>query len=329
MPVHWYNILGGFYMKIYYPEGYNIDTESNRYYFKNLQTICDAFQSKRQLEARAIVCDSAHNLIIDLGCMKGIIPREEAAMGIIEGTTKDIAIISKVNKPVSFKITNIISPSSGEPYAILSRRVLQEECLENYISLLQPGDIIDAKVTHMEPFGCFVDIGCGIPSLLPIDSISISRISHPSDRFSIGDNIKAIVKSIDQCGRICLSHKELLGTWEENAALFEAGETVAGIVRSVENYGIFVELAPNLAGLAEPKENVYPGQHASVYIKNLIPDKMKVKLIIVDAFDARYKVMKPNYFVKDLHIDHWQYSPSDSPKVVETYFEAQDIAFTR
>lgn len=56
-------------------------------------------------------------------------------------------------------------------------------------------------------------------------------------------------------------------------------------MRSVEHYGVFVELAPNLAGLAEPKDGVKVGQQASVYIKNLIPEKMKIKLIIIDSFD--------------------------------------------
>lgn len=55
--------------------------------------------------------------------------------------------------------------------------------------------------------------------------------------------------------------------------MFSTGETVGGIVRSIEPYGIFIELAPNLAGLAEPRENVRVGQAASVYIKALIPEK--------------------------------------------------------
>jgi transcriptional accessory protein Tex/SPT6 len=66
--------------------------------------------------------------------------------------------------------------------------------MQNYISKLIPGDIIPAKVTHLEQFGAFVDIGCGIPSLIPIDAISISRISHPVDRFVPNQDIKVIIK---------------------------------------------------------------------------------------------------------------------------------------
>lgn len=99
------------------------------------------------------------------------------------------------------------------------------------------------RVTRLETFGAFCDIGCGLPALMPIASISVSRISHPSDRFCPGDDIFGVVSSLEN-GRICLSQRELLGTWEENAALFTQGETVAGVVRSVEEYGVFVELTP-------------------------------------------------------------------------------------
>ena len=198
---------------------------------------------------------------------------------------------------------------------------MQEECLEKFVKNLSAGDVLDCRVTHLEQFGAFLDIGCGIVSLMPIDMISVSRISHPSDRFRVGDYIKAVVASIDPDSlRVTLSHKELLGTWEENAQHFRAGETVAGIIRSVEPYGVFVELTPNLAGLAEPRDDVFPGQHASVYIKSLIPEKMKVKLIIVDAFDADYSSTPSNYFTDESHIDRFCYSPDCCDKVIETVF---------
>lgn len=94
-----------------------------------------------------------------------------------------------------------------------------------------------------------------------------------------------MVRGRDDKGRITLTHRELLGTWEENAAVFHVGDTVPGIVRSVEDYGIFIELTPNLAGLTEPRPGVRPGQHAAVTVKSLNPARMKVKLILVDSFD--------------------------------------------
>lgn len=307
-------------MKLFKPEGQIISTEENRRYLSSAFTLRDAFYSEAFLEGRVTRCDSEHNLHVDLGCMKGIIPRNEGALGIEEGTVRDIALISRVNKPVVFVVTGFRSDSDGNSVAILSRRRVQQECTRNYIAKLKAGDVIPATVTHIEGFGVFCDIGSGISALMPIDSISVSRIPHPAARFTAGQNIFAVVKSIDENGRITLSHKELLGTWEENANRFAVGETVPGIVRSVEKYGIFVELSPNLAGLAEFSEGIEPGSHAGVYIKSIIPSKMKIKLIIVDSFEADYPAEPPEYFIKDGHLDSWVYSPFESDKLIETVF---------
>lgn len=306
-------------MEKFRPEGCLYSTPENQKYISREENLCEAIKNGYLLEARAIVCDSNHNLIVDLPCMKGIIPREEGAIGIADGSTRDIALISRVNKPVRFIALRIETDMYGQKVAILSRRIAQEQCHSQYINSLMAGDIIEARVTHLEQFGCFVDIGCGISSLIPIDAISVSRISHPADRFAVGDMIKAVVKSnID--GRICLTHKELLGTWEENAAQFEVGETVSGIVRSVEDYGVFVELAPNLAGLAELRHDIRTGESVSVYIKSLIPEKMKIKLIIVDVCEKYQNTSKLKYYMNDEHIDEWRYTPEGSAKVIETVF---------
>jgi len=308
-------------MTKYLPEGYLLGTIENKLYQKSISALEESYRQGRILESIAIVCDSNHNLWVDLNGIRGKILREEGAVGIEDGSTRDIALISRVNKPVCFVITGFETDETGKSVAVLSRRAVQQQCMENHIATLKPGDIIPARVTHLESFGCFVDIGCGISSLLPIDAISVSRISHPKERFKNGQDLRVVVKSIDEYGRICLTHKELLGTWEENAALFMPGETVAGIIRSVESYGVFVELSPNLAGLAEARDDVYPGQHASVYIKSLIPEKMKVKLIIVDAFDSEIQYKQPQYFYKSNHISVFTYSPPCSEKLIETVFE--------
>lgn len=304
----------------FYPEGQIINTQENVNVLMSQSSVLEACRSEKVLEGVAQVCDNEHNLIIDLGCMKGIIPREEGAIGIKEGTVRDIAVISRVNHPVCFIVKEIKKDEKGENIAILSRRAAQEACYKSYISKLRPGDVINAKITHMETFGAFADIGCGITSFLPIDTISIARISHPSDRFKSGMQIRVVIKSVEN-NRINLTHKELLGTWQENAELFSIGETVAGIIRSVEDYGVFVELTPNLAGLAEVKDGIHQGQQASVYIKNIIPDKMKIKLVIIDAFDGERIIKSPAYFFKGDHMDKFIYSPQESNKLIKTDFE--------
>ena len=93
-----------------------------------------------------------------------------------------------------------------------------------------------------------------------------------------------MIKSIDKkFDRIELTYKELLGTWEDNIQDYQEGQTVKGIARDVEKSknGIFIELKPNLVGLAEYKENIEYGNQVDVFIKKIIPDKKKIKLIIV------------------------------------------------
>ena len=305
-------------MNKYYPEGKLISQISNSQAVHSIQSLYDAKEKGMILEAKAVMCDTDHNLLVNLPCCKGIIPRFEGAVGIDDGTTRDIALLSKVNKPVCFKVLSI-EDNGGEKTAILSRREAQIEAYENYIANLQPGDIIPAKVTHLEQFGCFVDICCGIASLIPIDAISVSRMSHPKDRFYNGQDLNAIVKSIDG-DRIFLSHKELLGTWEQNASLFKPGQTVGGTVRSIESYGIFIELRPNLAGLAENREDVFVGQKTSVYIKSIIPEKMKVKLIIVDVFDDEETDRSFEYYIKSGNMTHWEYSTAESERKIISVF---------
>ena len=308
-------------MQKYVPEGCLYETPENISYLRDLRGLFRAWETGATLEARAVICDSAHNLYVDLNGVRGFIPREDAALGIRDGSVRDVAILSRVNKPVCFRIVNLVKSSEGNYEAILSRRLAQEDCLRTFVKRLCPGDIIDARVTHLDSFGAFVDIGCGIPALIPIDAISVSRISHPADRFVPGQSIKAIVRDVDMLSRrITLSHKELLGTWEENAAAFSPGDTVAGIVRSIESYGIFVELTPNLAGLAELKEGVCVGQQASVYIKNILPEKMKVKLIIVESFDTAFSPPPMRYFIQSGTQKTWVYSPEVCRKVIESVF---------
>lgn len=311
----------------YLPEGRLIYTSENLSYLSSLAGLERAMREGRIVESTALMCDEELNIHVDLYGIHGIIPREECLLLGKNEPMKDIAIISRVGKPVCFKIL-AIENTSGTPRAILSRKAAQIECRNYYLSSLRPGDIIPATVTHLDTFGAFVDIACGMISLLSIDCISVSRISHPADRLYSGMNLSVAVKTNDsETGRIYVTLKELLGTWEENASEFSAGQTVSGIVRSIETYGVFVELAPNLAGLAERREDNHVfrdlsvGSGVSVYIKSIIPERMKIKLVIIDLTPTPQSSIE--YFIDTgsvERLDSWRYSPSLCPRIIETVF---------
>lgn len=312
------------------PEGALLNTPENQEYLSSLQGLERAMNTGTIVEAIATLCDSRLRLHVDLHCATGIIEPEEAVFCRAGEERKDIAIITRVGKPVAFRILSIEN-KNGEKIAHLSRRSAQLACMEHCLATLRAGDIIPSKVTHLEPFGAFLDIGCGISSLLAVDCISVSRISHPKDRLQCGEMLDVVVKSIDrESGRIYVSLRELLGTWEENAARFEVGQTVAGIIRSVESYGVFIELAPNLAGLAELRDGNPEdlqkkiGKSVAVYIKSIVPERMKIKLVLIDSCVSDQKPKQLTYFIDPKSVSHlssWRYSPKSSAKVIETVFE--------
>ncbi|MBQ9802432.1 MAG: 30S ribosomal protein S1 [Clostridia bacterium] len=313
----------------YKPEGMLEKTKENKSALGDPQALHEAWRTGQILEAPVLLCDNRMRLHVDLGCMHGIIEHDEALYCRRGETVKDIAIITRVGKTVAFKIIGF-GEENGERIALLSRREVQRDCVREFLSTLLPGDIIPARVTHLENYGAFVDIGCGVSSLLSIDCISVSRIAHPRDRLTCGMFLYVAIKSIDkELGRIFVTLKELLGTWEENVARFEAGETVVGRVRSIESYGIFVELTPNLAGLAELRGSgntpvrCAVGDTAAVFIKSMIPERMKIKLIIIDAYPANDPPEPLRYYIdteKVKHIDYWEYSPAASTRLIETIF---------
>ena len=170
------------------------------------------------------------------------------------------------------KVNNL----SKEDINLFKEKVWNENDVKN-------GEVLSGTVTGIKPYGAFVRLDNGMEGLIHIEDISVARIKSPAERLQIGQNINVMVKYIDRDQkRLTLSYKEMLGTWEENVKNFKIGSKVIGKVRETEKSknGIFIELTPNLVGMAEYKEGIEYGQDVEVYIKNIIPEKKKVKLII-------------------------------------------------
>lgn len=292
----------------YLPEGMNPHPRSNPLSLHELLS----FQEKETLLEMYIErCDSSHNLHGTLFGYPALIPRAEAISPFVSGSGKEISVLSLVGKNVCCIITEITTDRTGKPCFIMSRKRIQERALNYMIHTFREGDLLTAVITSMCPMGAFADIGCGIIALLPIRQISVSRIQHPRERFSLHQKIPVILDQIDPCTRrFLLSHKELLGTWSENIQYFHAGETVTGIVRGIKPYGIFIELAPNLTGLAEADDRYQEGERVSVLIKAILPEKHKMKLHIISSLPPAEKKEAPRYFIPVKGGRSWVYRDS-------------------
>lgn len=295
------------------PEGRYFETEENRQLCGSKEGLERARQEQIILEGMAIRCEEGIGITVELGEFIGFIPWYQGALGLEQGLVREIAVISRIGRPVSVIITDILE--EDEQIKVILSRSLAQEYAKNHIFSLQDGRILPATVTRLETFGAFVDIGCGVASLLSIDRISISRITHPSQRFVVGQEIFVAILEHDWAAdRVRVSHRELLGTWEENANHFAVGMTLPGVVRSIKSYGVFVELTPNFSGLAEPMEGLTEGQRVSVYIKGIIISRMKCKLLIIGTLPVlnQYRL---EYFLPDTGgFQVWNYAPEGCHK---------------
>ena len=259
------------------PEGWNNEiTKVNKtnieIYMKNNVT----------LQGLVKKCDDNYNLYIGFeNGLIGKIPREEveAVKTDESGLPKSNLCSGKVHKFVQFKIKNV--EDNG---IILSRKQVQKEAINWIKNDLKVGDRVDGIVKNIKPYGAFIEIGGGIVGLAHIEDLSVARIKSPSERVKIGQKLEVVVKSINrEQGKVILSYKETLGTWEENASKFLTGSKVKGKVRETEKNknGIFIELTPNLVGMAEYQEGLTYGQDVDVYIKKIDYNRKKVKLLII------------------------------------------------
>lgn len=122
----------------FYPEGCRKSLAKT---FESVEEIKNAMIKNEIIEGKVLLCDREHNLHIDLGAIRGIIQREEGALGIDDGTVRDIALISKVGKNVCFNIMGFQRDVFGNTCAVLSRKNVQKRCKEEFLDNLALGAI--------------------------------------------------------------------------------------------------------------------------------------------------------------------------------------------
>lgn len=204
------------YIQKFIPEGWK-----NTVRDYSIDELKEIYEQGTIIEGLVNKCDENYNLQIILGKnIIGIIPRNEIDILSSDdfGMTKPSICQNKVNQVVQFKVKEIYD----ENRILLSRKESEKDALNWVKNDLKEGSIVDGIVKNIRKFGVFVDIGGGVIGLLHIEDISISRIKSPEERFSVGQKIKVMIKSIDsENNRIVLSHKELLGNWNDNIKDFQ------------------------------------------------------------------------------------------------------------
>jgi len=142
---------------------------------------------------------------------------------------------------------------------VLSRRAVllseRDELRTATLKVLQEGVVMEGVVKNVTDYGAFIDLG-GIDGLLHITDISWGRINHPSEKLSVGQTVPVVVLKYDgEKERVSLGMKQLTpDPWISAHERFPIGGRVKGRVKSVTDYGAFVELEEGVEGLIHVSE---------------------------------------------------------------------------
>jgi small subunit ribosomal protein S1 len=196
--------------------------------------------------------------IVDYGAF---VVLEEGVEGLIH--VSEMSWTKKVKNPRSIlevgeEVEVVVSEVDPEKRRLsLSLRATEPNPWEQVAETYSVGAKIKGKVRNLTDFGAFVEIVPGVDGLVHISDMSWTRrINHPNEVVQKGDDVEAVITSVDSYNqRISLSMKELLpNEWEEYANTHGVGDVATGKITNVTDFGIFVELSPGVEGLCHISE---------------------------------------------------------------------------
>lgn len=237
---------------------------------------------KDQLVEGTIIAKVKGGLSVDIG-VKAFLP----------GSQIDVKPVKNLDKFLGKKFKfKIIKFNKKRGNIVLSRRAIiaqekerqRAETLQN----LQEDQIVTGTVKNITEYGAFIDLG-GMDGLLHITDMSWGRVKHPSELFSVGDEIKVKVLKYDrEKERISLGLKQVSpNPWEELASKINVGDRVKGKVVSIKDYGAFVELAEGIEGLIHVSEMSWRRdvKHPSKVLN--VGDEVECQVLEIDAKNKR------------------------------------------
>lgn len=206
-----------------------------------------------------------------------------------------------VGKTLPFLVTRV--ENNGRNIVVSHRAIVDRERKENLDKLLaelKPGDLRDAKVVRLTPYGAFMELAPGVEGLAHISELGWQRIEKPEDVLSVGDNVRVKVLGITEDDkkrlRISLSCRQAIeDPWDSAHENFKVGDIITGKVIRFAPFGAFVEITPGIDGMVhlsemswekrinKPEDALELAQEVQVKIKDINPENRRISLSIKDA----------------------------------------------
>lgn len=239
--------------------------------------------------------------------IKGGLSVDIGIKAFLPGSQVDLRPVRNLDKLIGerfdFKVLKY-NPKRGN--IVLSRRAIleldREEQREKTLELLKEGALIKGHVKNITDYGIFVDLG-GVDGLLHITDMTWGRIVHPSEMYSIGDEIEVVVLKYDEEEeKVSLGLKQKSANpWDSVAEKYPIGTEVSGKVVSLTNYGAFIEIEEGVEGLIhvsemswtkkirQPSSVVSMGDNVTAIIKELDTEQKRISLSMKEATPNPWK----------------------------------------
>src|SRR5918995_1360871 len=249
----------------------------------------------RRIEAAAESGEPVEGTVIEV--VKGGLIIDLGVRGFLPASLVDIRRVQHLDEFMGQKIEcKVIELNRSRNNVVLSRRaVLEEERKEarqQILDRLQPGMVVEGKISNIVDFGAFVDLD-GIDGLIHISELSWSHVNHPSEVLNIGDTVSVKVLDIDRDRqRISLGLKQTQeDPWQRVIDTYRIGDELEGTVTKVVAFGAFVEILEGVEGLVHiselaqqhvenPREIVQPGDEVKVKILEIDSERRRLSLSI-------------------------------------------------
>ena len=249
----------------------------------------------RKIEAAAESGEPVEGSVIEV--VKGGLILDLGVRGFLPASLVDIRRVHNLEEFTGQTIEcKVIELNRSRNNVVLSRRAVLEderkEVREQILGRLQPGQVVEGKVSNIVDFGAFVDLE-GIDGLIHISEISWSHVNHPSEILKIGESVNVKVLDIDRDRqRISLGLKQTQeDPWQTVLNSYGPGSSLSGKVTKVVAFGAFVEIVPGVEGLVHiselaehhvetPGEVVAPGEEVRVKILEIDEERRRISLSI-------------------------------------------------
>ncbi|HXR61711.1 MAG TPA: 30S ribosomal protein S1 [Solirubrobacterales bacterium] len=249
----------------------------------------------RRIEVAADSGEPVEGSVIEV--VKGGLILDLGVRGFLPASLVDIRRVHNLDEFMSQTLEcKVIELNRSRNNVVLSRRaVLEEErkeVREQILGRLEPGQVVEGKISNIVDFGAFVDLD-GIDGLIHISELSWSHVNHPSEVVSIGDTVRIKVLDIDRDRqRISLGLKQTQeDPWQRVISTHRSGDVLEGTVTKVVAFGAFVEILPGVEGLVHiseladhhvenPSEVVEPGSKLNVKILEIDEERRRLSLSI-------------------------------------------------